>query len=147
MTENRLMKLVSYEMREIYIDYDHTNYYRNSSSSFDRKKISRFRDNHNLECIQKCVNKSNKKTARINVKKRELLIDKYDFNSDNSSYITTIDSIHYPNIFNNIIHITSGIYINNNRKYRNFELLFKYDKFDCYEYVSNCLNQIFKTNS
>lgn len=49
-------------------------------------------------------------------------------------------------IFGNI-HITKSIYINNNRKYRNLELLFEYNKYDYNDYLSNSLNNIFKTTT
>lgn len=43
------------------------------------------------------------------------------------------------------VYISKGIYVNNKRKYRNFELLFQYSKSDYYQYLTNSLNDILKT--
>lgn len=49
-------------------------------------------------------------------------------------------------LFNsNRVRINKGIYVNNNRKYRNFELVFQYSKCNYYQSVANSLNDIIKT--
>jgi hypothetical protein len=144
-----LLQIIAYGASDHLLMCDDKLLFYGNSTTFNRGKVSRFRGKHNFyEHIKKPVNNFNKKSARINVTKSGMLIDEYDDISNNSRYITTIDSVHYPKIFNSDnVHISKGIYVNNNRKYRNFELLFKYNKFDYYEYASISLNNIFKTNS
>ena len=140
-----LMQLVAYGMQEIYIDYGHTNYYSGNSTTFHRGKVSRFRGKHNFyQHIKKPGNKLHKKSERINIRERCSQIDEYDGLRNNYRYITTIDKANYPKIFNNDrVYINKGIYINNKRKYKNFELLFQYSKSDYYEYLTSTLNNFF----
>ena len=132
-----LMQLIAYGGQDVY-------YY---STTFHRGTTSRFRGKYNFyEHIKKPGNKLSTKSARINIRDRGPLIDEYDGLKNNSRYITTIDTSHYPNIFNSDkVYISKGIYVSNQRKYRNFELLFQYSKFDYYQYLTNSLNDIFKT--
>ena len=140
-----LLQIIAYGASDHLLMCDENLFYYGNSTTFHRGKVSRFRGKHNFyEHIKKPVNNFNKKSSKNDIKRRGTLIDEYDGNGNNSRYITTIDSVHYPKIFNSDnVHITRGIYVNNKRKYKNFELLFKYNKFDYYEYMSECFNDIF----
>jgi hypothetical protein len=133
-----LLQIIAYGAQDSFFMNSIESTYFGNSTTFHRGKVSRFRGKHNFyEHIKKPVNNLNKKSSKIDIKKRGTLIDEYDGKGNNSRYITPIDSIYYPKIFNSDnVHITRGIYVNNKRKYKNFELLFKYNKFDYYEYVS-----------
>lgn len=76
------------------------------------------------------------------------IFDEYTGLKDDRRFFLKIDSCHgYTKIFHSDkVYINKGIYFNNKRKYRNLELLFNYNKCDYYEYLSNSLNKIFKTN-
>jgi hypothetical protein len=90
------------------------------------------------------------KSSRKNSKEiRGPVYDEYSGINNDSRYITTIDSCHgYTKIFNSDkVYVNKRVYINNTRKYKNFKLLNDYNKCDYYEYLSDSLDNIFKTNS
>ncbi len=136
-----LMQLIAYGGQDVY-------YY---STTFHRGTTSRFRGKRNFyQHIKKPVNKMSKKYNRINTRERGPLIDEYSGKDNDSRYL--INRYYESNIPEHMklfssdkVYISKGIYVNNKRKYRNFELLFQYSKSDYYQYLTNSLNDILKT--
>lgn len=145
------MQLVAYGVQDVYLSGGPCNYYSGHSTTFHRGKTSRFAGKHNFyEHIKKPGNKITRKSARINIRERGPVIDEYSGKGNNSRYLvnryyeSTIPE-HMKLFSSDKVCINKGIYVNNNRKYRNFELLFQYSKSDYYQYLTNSLNDIIKT--
>ncbi len=142
------MQIVAYGAQDVCLgSFEELRFHRGYSTVIYKGKYKQFTGKHNFyEHIKKPGNKTSRKYNRINIRERGPIIDEYDGLKNNSRYITAIDTSRCPNIFNSDkVYISKGIYVNNKRKYRNFELLFQYSKSDHYQYLTNSLNDILKT--
>ena len=145
-----LMQLVAYGPWDVYV-YSNDIYFEGNSTTFHRGTGSKFRGKHNFyKRIKKSGNKISTKPTEINTRVRGPIIDEYDGKGNNSRFVESVNSKsvvpEHMRLFNSDkVFINKGIYVNNNRKYKNFELLFKYNKCDYYQYLTNSLNDIFRT--
>lgn len=143
-----LMQIIAYGGQDTFFGSDNITY--GYSTTFN-KKNRKFSGSRNFYVYVKNASKNTTtKSSRRNIKEiRGTIFDEYTgLKDDNRFIITNNSSQKYTKIFNSDkVSINKGIYFNNKRKYRNLELLFNYNKFDYYEYLSNSLDKIFKTNS
>lgn len=126
-------------------------YYNNNSTTFHRGKINKFQGKRNFyKHIKNKGIKTHYKFDKIINKHKGPVINEYDGTNNNYRYEIK-QSITYsvPNhlrLFNNDkVYINKRLYINNNRTYTNFQLLFQYSKSYNYKYITNIINDIFKT--
>ena len=143
-----LMCLVAYGLYDMY-DFElksNGRFHKGYSTVICKGKYKKFTGKENFyKHIKKSDNKITKKSVRNDIRERGPIIDEYSGEDSHSRYIinkpceSTIPE-HKKLFRSNEVYIIKGIYVNNNRKYRNFELLCKYSKSDYYQYITNTLH-------
>lgn len=155
MSGGGLLQLFAYGNQDINMySYDNMRFHRGYSTVIYKRKYKKFTGKNNFyEHIKKHDNKISKKNNQNNqnnVRERGSLIDEYSGKDNDSRYIDNIyytsNIPEYTKLFSSDkVCINKGIYVNNNRKYSNFKLLFQYRKSDNYQYLTSSLNDILKT--
>jgi len=144
------MQLVAYGAIDVFMssyeELQNMRYHNGYSTTLYKGKYKKFTGKNNFyEHLKKSDTKDRKKktTNNHNKKQKKSQIDEYD-GKNNSRYVTEINRPRYTAIFNSdTIYIEKGVYINNKRKYNNFEILFKYDEFDYYyQHISELMNKM-----